>query len=173
MLCAIETDKATMDYEMQEEGFVAKLLYPDGAKDIPLGTPLAIMVEDEEDIAAFADYDPSQADAPSTPESAAEVEVDTAAAAEVEVDTAVPQTQAAAPQVGGQKAAGGRIFVSPLAKKVAEEAGLALEGITGTGPNDRILKADVDEALAAAKAAPAKAAPAKAPPAKKAAAAAP
>lgn len=56
VLCAIETDKATMDYEMQEEGFIAKLMYPAGEKDVPLGQTLAIMVDDEADIAAFANY---------------------------------------------------------------------------------------------------------------------
>ena len=59
VLAAIETDKATVDFEMQEEGFVAKLLYPEGAKDVPLGSAVAILVEDKADIAAFANYDGS------------------------------------------------------------------------------------------------------------------
>ena len=70
VLCGIETDKAVVDFELQEEGFVAKLLFDAGSKDIPLGTPLAILVENEADIAAFANYDGSAgaADAaPSTP----------------------------------------------------------------------------------------------------------
>jgi len=56
VLCSIETDKATIDYEMQDEGYIAKLLYPEGAKDIPLGSAMAIVVDNEEDIAKFADY---------------------------------------------------------------------------------------------------------------------
>jgi pyruvate dehydrogenase E2 component (dihydrolipoamide acetyltransferase) len=56
VLCAIETDKATMDYEMQEEGFIAKICYPEGEKDIALGRALAIMVDSESDIAAFANW---------------------------------------------------------------------------------------------------------------------
>jgi len=56
VLAAIETDKATMDYEMQEEGFIAKICYPEGAKDVPLGATMAIMVDDEADIAAFANW---------------------------------------------------------------------------------------------------------------------
>ena len=56
VLAGIETDKATVDFEMQEEGFIAKLLYPEGAKDVPLGECIAILVEDEADIAAFANY---------------------------------------------------------------------------------------------------------------------
>ena len=68
VLCGIETDKAVVDYELQEEGFVAALLFDAGAKDVPLGTPLAIIVENKEDVAAFANYDGSAAAAtPSTP----------------------------------------------------------------------------------------------------------
>ena len=59
MLASIETDKAVVDFEMQEEGFVAKLLFEEGAKDVPLGSPVAIIVENEADIAAFANYDGS------------------------------------------------------------------------------------------------------------------
>ena len=56
VLAQIETDKATVDYEMQEEGFIAKLMYPEGAKGVELGKCVAILVENKEDIAAFADY---------------------------------------------------------------------------------------------------------------------
>lgn len=63
VLASIETDKAVVDFEMQEEGFVAKLLFDEGAKNVPLGTAVAIIVENESDIAAFANYDGS-GDAP-------------------------------------------------------------------------------------------------------------
>lgn len=56
VLASIETDKATIDYEMQEEGFIAKLLYPEGAKDVKLGAVVAIIVEKKEDIAKFKDF---------------------------------------------------------------------------------------------------------------------
>ena len=59
MLASIETDKAVVDFEMQEDGFVAKLLFEEGAKNVPLGVPVAIIVEKEADIAAFANYDGS------------------------------------------------------------------------------------------------------------------
>jgi pyruvate dehydrogenase E2 component (dihydrolipoamide acetyltransferase) len=58
VLASIETDKAVVDFEMQEEGFVAKLLFEEGAQDVPLGTAVAILVEDEADVAAFANYTP-------------------------------------------------------------------------------------------------------------------
>ena len=59
VLASIETDKAVVDFEMQEDGFVGKVLFPGSAKDVPLGSPVAIIVENKEDIAAFADYDGS------------------------------------------------------------------------------------------------------------------
>lgn len=62
-LASIETDKAVVDFEMQEEGYVAKLLFNEGAKDVPLGQAVAIIVERKEDIAAFANYDGSSTSA--------------------------------------------------------------------------------------------------------------
>lgn len=56
VLCGIETDKATVDYEMQEEGYIAKIMYSDGAKDVPLGETIAILVEDKNDIKAFENF---------------------------------------------------------------------------------------------------------------------
>lgn len=56
MLASIETDKAVVDFEMQEEGFVAKILYPAGAKDVPLGSVIAVLVEKKDNIPAFASY---------------------------------------------------------------------------------------------------------------------
>lgn len=64
MLASIETDKAAVDFEMQEDGYVAALLYPEGAKDVPLGEIIAILVEDKKDIAAFANYTKESASQP-------------------------------------------------------------------------------------------------------------
>ena len=55
-MASIETDKATVEYEMQEEGYIAKILFPEGAKDIKLGTAMAILVENKEDIEKFKDF---------------------------------------------------------------------------------------------------------------------
>jgi pyruvate dehydrogenase E2 component (dihydrolipoamide acetyltransferase) len=55
-LASIETDKATVDFEMQEEGYIAKLLYPEGAKDVKLGQVVAIVVDSKDDVAKFKDY---------------------------------------------------------------------------------------------------------------------
>ena len=71
MLAAIETDKAVVDFEMQEEGYVAALLFDAGAKDVPLGAAVAIIVENKDDVAAFANYDPSGASEAPSPSPAA------------------------------------------------------------------------------------------------------
>lgn len=109
ILCSIETDKATVDFEMQEEGIIAAILYDEGTKDIPLGTPLAILVEDEDDLAAFKDYKADEAGAAAP---AAPVAEKAAEAAPTPTPQAAPTpTQQAAPS----KPTGGRIFASPLA----------------------------------------------------------
>jgi len=63
-LASIETDKAVVDFEMQEEGYVAALLYPEGAKDVELGKIVAIIVEDKADLDAFKNYTAESASAP-------------------------------------------------------------------------------------------------------------
>ena len=67
VLASIETDKAVVDFEMQEDGYVAKLLFSEGAKDVPLGTAMAIIVDSPDDIAAFANYTGGAQAAPAAP----------------------------------------------------------------------------------------------------------
>ena len=86
VLAAIETDKAVVDFEMQEEGFIAKLMYPEGAKDVELGKTVAILVENKEDIAAFANYS----------EDAAPVQAQPAAAQETQAAASTPASSGAA-----------------------------------------------------------------------------
>ena len=132
---------------MQEEGFIAKLLYPEGAKDVKLGQVVAIVVESKDDIAKFKDFSnaaPAPAAAPAAPKK----------------EAAAP-AQAAAPsspaQAAPQKAQdSGRVFISPLAKKLADEAGVDVSSVQGSGPNARIIKSDVEAAIEAAKSAPKK-----------------
>lgn len=133
---------------MQEEGYVAALLYPEGAKDVELGKIVAIIVEDKADLDAFKSYTAESASAPA----AAPQQASAPAAA-------TPAASPAAPAQGAPAKSGDKIFVSPLAKRMAAEKGLALDQITGTGPNNRIIAADVEEAKSQPKAA---AAPAKA-----------
>uniref|UniRef100_A0A8C6YTC8 Acetyltransferase component of pyruvate dehydrogenase complex n=1 Tax=Nothoprocta perdicaria TaxID=30464 RepID=A0A8C6YTC8_NOTPE len=155
LLAEIETDKATIGFEVQEEGYLAKILVPEGTRDVPLGTALCIIVEKESDIPAFADYRETgvvdmkpQAAAPPPPVMA------TPAAPTPPQPAAPPAPAVAAAVPPSQK---GRILVSPLAKKLAAEKGIDLAQVKGTGPDGRITKKDV-ESFVPPKAAPAPAA---------------
>lgn len=132
VLAGIETDKATVDFEMQEEGFIAKLLYPEGAMDVPLGEPIAVLVDSKDDIAAFADFVPGAAAAEEAP-----------AAQSTSTSAATPAKQTMA------RSSGDRQFVSPLARKLAGEKNVDLGSVAGTGPNSRIIAADIEDALSA------------------------
>ena len=137
---------------MQEEGYIAKLLFAEGAKDVKLGTVVAIVVDSKDDIAKFKDYTGGDAPKAAAP----------AAPAAPKKEAAAPEQPKAAAQAqpAPQKAAapsGSRVFVSPLAKRIASEGGLDISGISGSGPNGRIIKSDVESALQAASQAPKKA----------------
>ncbi|CAG8598498.1 5884_t:CDS:2 [Paraglomus occultum] len=135
VLVEIETDKAQMDFECQEEGYLAKILVEAGANDVPVGKPIAILVEEKEDIDKFADYAPEET-SPSTKAEQPKVEVDNAKKETQSKDTSRASTD--------------RIFASPLARNIASERGIDLAQIKGTGPNDRIIKADVENYIPSA-----------------------
>lgn len=154
VIAEVETDKAQMDFEFQEEGYLAKTLVADGTSDIPVGTPIAVYVEEAEDVPAFKDFTVEATAAPAaTPAEApaAEAPKETAPAA---------STPAATPK--SESAPVGRILASPLAKTLALENGISLKSVQGSGPHGRIVKADVEKAIAEAASKPA-AAPAPAP----------
>uniref|UniRef100_A0A3Q3XF66 Acetyltransferase component of pyruvate dehydrogenase complex n=1 Tax=Mola mola TaxID=94237 RepID=A0A3Q3XF66_MOLML len=156
LLAEIETDKATIGFEVQEEGYLAKILVSEGTRDVPLGMPLCIIVEKESDIAAFKDYvETGVADVSIPPPAPAP------APAPVRPPSAAPAAAApAAPRKG-------RVFASPLAKKLAAEKGIDLAQVSGSGPDGRITRKDIDSFV------PPKAAPVTAAPPAPAAAAAP
>lgn len=155
----VETDKATVAFESVEAGYIAKILVGDGSNDIIVGTPVAVLAENKEDVEKFADFtgDGSGSAAPAAAESKPEK------AAEPE---AAKQTSAA-PQSSSDSSSGARVIASPAAKRIANEKGVSLQGLKGTGPDGRIVAADVNEAserapaqAAATQAAPKQAAPA-------------
>lgn len=156
VLAEVETDKAQMDFEFQEEGYLAKVLVPEGSKDIPVNTPIAVYVEEEADVAAFKDFTVS--DAGVKKEAPKEEAPKKEAPKEAPASTPAPAKKAASAPVSTS----GRIFASPLAKVLALEHGIALKDVTPTGPNGRVVKADIDAYLASPKA-KAAAAPAPAP----------
>ena len=157
ILCEIETDKATMEVEATDEGTLARIVAPAGTEAVPVNAVIGLILEEGEDASALEDA-----------EAAAPAAVPAAPAAEAPAESAPAAAAPAAPSPGGNGATppaparepGARIFASPLARRMAKQAGLVLEAIAGTGPNGRIVKVDVEAAIAAAAAAPAVAAPA-------------
>src|SRR5438067_7487110 len=172
VIAEIETDKATMEYEAVDEGRIGKIIVPEGAQGIKVNQPIALLLEEGEDAAALEKFaappagDGQHAATPAMPPSG------------VNPKTEAPRAPAAQPAPAAQSAPaqvnGGRVFASPLARRMAQQAGLDLAAIRGSGPNGRVVKADIDKALATpGAAAPPTRAPVIAPAATPAAAAAP
>ncbi|MER9587096.1 biotin/lipoyl-containing protein, partial [Mesorhizobium sp. M0276] len=165
VIAEIETDKATMEVEAVDEGTVAKLVVPAGTEGVKVNALIAVLAAEGEDAAAAAKNggaaEPAKAEAP-------KAETPKAEAPKAETPKAEPAATApkaeSAPVANGH-ATGERTFASPLARRIAREAGVDVSAVTGTGPHGRVVKADVDAAIAGggAKAPAAKAAPAGAP----------
>lgn len=160
VLVEIETDKAQMDFEFQEEGFLAKILIEAGAKDIPVGKPIGVYVEEEGDVAAFADFTVEDAGAPAAAAPAAPAPPKEEAAPKQDTKAA-PAPAAPTPAAPAKSdSTDTRIKASPIAKLIALEQGIPLKDIKGTGPDGRIIKRDVENYQPPKVAAPAAAAPA-------------
>jgi pyruvate dehydrogenase E2 component (dihydrolipoamide acetyltransferase) len=142
VIAEIETDKATMEMEAVDEGTIGKILVPEGSEGVAVNAPIAVLLEEGEDASAIeAAASPAKAPAPAP---AAEKP-----AAPAPEKPAVPQARPAAPAPQTAAApAGDRVFASPLARRMAEQAGLSLADVQGSGPQGRIVKADVEKALA-------------------------
>ncbi|XP_052894786.1 dihydrolipoyllysine-residue acetyltransferase component of pyruvate dehydrogenase complex, mitochondrial isoform X2 [Anopheles moucheti] len=137
LLAEIETDKATMGFETPEEGYLAKILVAAGQKDVPIGKLVCIIVENEADVAAFKDYKdtgaapakPAAAPAPSAPAAAPPAPTPPPVSA-----PPPPPPVAAAPQaMTAVEQRGPRVYASPMAKKLAEQQRLRLEGMQAAG----------------------------------------
>ncbi|GGC55707.1 pyruvate dehydrogenase complex dihydrolipoamide acetyltransferase [Chelatococcus reniformis] len=152
VLAEIETDKATMEVEAVDEGVLAKILVPDGTQDVAVNQPIAIIAGEGEDIQAAAAGAPApQAKAAAAPPTSA---------AKQEPAAAAPPARAG----NGHDRNGGRVFASPLARRLAKAAGIDLSAIAGSGPHGRVVERDVTAAQeGGAKAAPKSAAAAAAP----------
>ncbi|SMN18640.1 similar to Saccharomyces cerevisiae YNL071W LAT1 Dihydrolipoamide acetyltransferase component (E2) of pyruvate dehydrogenase complex [Maudiozyma saulgeensis] len=149
VIAEIETDKAQMDFEFQDDGYLAKILVPEGTKDIPVNKPIAVYVEDAADVPAFKDF--TVKDSKSTPASESVKEESgpaTKSAPETSPKVAKPDSGSSKKDVSTSTVShAGRVFASPLAKTLALEHGIALKNVTGTGPNGRIIKNDIEKFL--------------------------
>ena len=165
IMAEIETDKATMEFEAVDEGVIAKIVIAEGTDGVKVGAVIAILAEEGEDASAVsapaaksetpqpADDQfkgrPEPTDPNKTGTEAKPAERDVTQAE----DHGKPADAGAAPSGGD----GQRVKASPLARRIAAEKGIELSGVTGSGPNGRIVKADVDSAKPGAAAAPASA----------------
>ena len=131
LIAEIETDKATMEVEAADEGILGKILVPEGTEGVAVNTPIALILEEGEDASALAAASPAKTAAP-----------------KAEAQKAAAPAAPPAPRPAGASAGSGRKFASPLARRLAAEAGIDLAAITGSGPHGRIVKADIDGAKA-------------------------
>jgi pyruvate dehydrogenase E2 component (dihydrolipoamide acetyltransferase) len=153
VIAEIETDKATMEVEAVDEGTLAKILVPEGTQDVPVNDVIAVLAGDGEDVkaAGAAPQQKTEARAEAKPEAKAEAKQskveapkEKAEAPPAKAPAPAPAAQASAPtaQTNGH----GRIFSSPLARRLAREAGIDVARINGTGPHGRVIARDVEEA---------------------------
>jgi pyruvate dehydrogenase E2 component (dihydrolipoamide acetyltransferase) len=139
VLAEIETDKATMEVEAVDEGVLAKIVVPDGATDVPVNQVIGIITQEGEDASAVS---APKAKAPDT--KAPEPTAPDAPKPDAMVSRAEPPR--AGPKANGTEAASGRVFASPLARRIAKQAGLDVASIKGSGPHGRVVERDVREA---------------------------
>jgi pyruvate dehydrogenase E2 component (dihydrolipoyllysine-residue acetyltransferase) len=148
VLAEIETDKATMEYEAVDDGTLAKIVVPEGTQDVPVNSLIAVLAGEGEDVKAAA---AGAAKAP--PQKAAEALKPTATAAPAKAAPPVAPPQPApkaipapAPAPVPHAAGGNRIFSSPLARRLAKEAGIDLNRVHGSGPHGRVIARDIEAA---------------------------
>ncbi|ACF01709.1 pyruvate dehydrogenase complex dihydrolipoamide acetyltransferase [Rhodopseudomonas palustris TIE-1] len=180
VIAEIETDKATMEVEAADEGTLAKIIVPEGTQDVPVNDVIAVLAADGEDVkAAGAGWKASAGGASSPQPSPQREEGAGPAGGKAEANSHIqdkadqrptpqppsplPNGDRSPPQAAGEGApapANGRVFASPLARRLAKDAGIDIARVTGTGPHGRVIARDVEQAksgggLKAAAAAPA------------------
>lgn len=154
ILAEIETDKATLGFEAGDEGYLAKIILPAGSKDVPVGKLCAIIVEKEEDIAAFKDFkdDSSSSsaskktsDEPATSSDKTDKKDKPSPKKEESTSTSSKKDEQKSTTTTTSSNESDRVAVSPLAKKLAQEKGIDLASVQGTGPNGRIVAEDIEK----------------------------
>jgi pyruvate dehydrogenase E2 component (dihydrolipoamide acetyltransferase) len=132
VIAEIETDKATMEVEAVEEGVMGRILVPGGTEGVQVNQPIALLLEEGEDAGALEGYSAGGAQTPAPPPEKA-----------AETTAPAPAAPVATPTVDK----GARVFASPLARRMAQQAGIDLAAVTGTGPQGRVVKADIEGAM--------------------------
>ena len=139
----VETDKAVVGFEVQDDVFIAKIIAAEGTSKIPLGQPVAILVSKEDRVAAFKDYNIEGSNA--------EVVQETKKSEDTKPANDSVKEAGTRSEASPQSNQGDRKFISPLAKNIAKDAGLNYSQVQGTGPNGRIVRDDILAELEARK----------------------
>jgi len=153
LLCEIETDKATMEVEAVDEGAIGKILIADGTEDVPVNQPIALLLQEGEDAAALDGFDgsgPSPLGGEGGNDASAVLPDEGGTeGAQSSLAPYPPTGEAAGPSLS-RKGRGDntRIFASPLARRIAGQNNVDISLVAGSGPRGRIVKRDIEKALA-------------------------
>ena len=148
LLAEIETDKATMEFEAVDEGTIGEILIPEGSQDVAVNTPIATLLDDDETADGPNHTASAPASLPVRDDTSAIATLDSATPADAVHKPVTPTATLAPTSQPDTKT--GRVFATPLARRIAADKGLDLSQIIGSGPKGRIVKADVENATAAA-----------------------
>jgi pyruvate dehydrogenase E2 component (dihydrolipoamide acetyltransferase) len=154
VIAEIETDKATMEYESVDDGVLAKIVVPEGTSDVPVNQLIAVLAQEGEDVKAAAagagkgaapTAKPAEAEKPAAPQAAPQSPPSAQTKPAVPPPSSATNAPTAKPsgapaQTNGQP---NRVFSSPLARRLAKEAGIDLGRIQGSGPHGRVIARDV------------------------------
>ncbi|HTT80189.1 MAG TPA: pyruvate dehydrogenase complex dihydrolipoamide acetyltransferase [Stellaceae bacterium] len=143
VIAEIETDKATMEYEAVDEGRLGRIIVPEGAQGVKVNQPIAVLLEEGDDAAALADFTPTAGPSPA-PAAPLPASGEREGPAKREGEGQQP---APARGNGAIQQDSARVFASPLARRMAHHAGIDLAAIRGSGPQGRVVKADIEAAL--------------------------
>jgi len=146
VIAEIETDKATMEVEAVDEGTLAKIVVPEGTADVPVNQVIAVLAGEGEDAKAAA-ASAAKAPAPAAPKPAAAPAAAPAPQAAKSAAAPAP-TPAPTPAAASPAPSGGKVASSPLARRLAKEAGIDISRVQGTGPHGRVIARDVETAKA-------------------------
>ncbi|MEH6692806.1 MAG: pyruvate dehydrogenase complex dihydrolipoamide acetyltransferase [Pseudorhizobium pelagicum] len=149
VIAEIETDKATMEVEAVDEGTVAKIVVPAGTEGVKVNALIAILAGEGEDVKDAAASGGASAEAPKPAAAPAEAKADAPKSepAKPQAEQPVADTPPAPSTPAPKAASGERIFASPLARRLAKDAGLDLSAVSGSGPHGRVVKADIEKAV--------------------------